>query len=518
VSNTILAIDIGSTKISAVIANVNHKVQILGHGVSASQGIKKGTISNIELASKSIKSAVSDAKRVSGTNVSNAIVTISNAYAKSISSSGIVNLPNNEITIKEINRVMQTALYNAKIPDEYEVIHVLPYNFTVDEQEFVEDPFGMNATRLEVNVNIILTQKSSLSNLKKAVRSAGIEIDSIVLSGYASAISSITDEEKNLGAAIIDMGGQTCNLVIHVGNSIRYNDFLGVGSNHITNDLSMALHTPLQVAESIKINYVNMLEISNETIEVPIIGDEDNTKEVSLEMVYNVVFARVEEALMILAKSIANGIVREDQKLTDKEIYNLIFAAGVSTAKVVSDISGRGVGMDVVRRNIEDLRGTVSIKSKLGFGTTMTIRLPLTLAIIDGFLVQVGDKKYIIPLDMIQECIELTKIQRARMQGNNYITLRKEILPLLDVREYFDEKPNQKKRENIVVVKYGSSQIGLQVDELYGEFQTVIKPLGELFENIRGISGGTILGTGEIALIFDIPKLIEYKIMHMENK
>jgi cell division protein FtsA len=333
VNETILAIDIGSTKVSAVIANVNHKVQILGHGVSASQGIKKGTISNIELASKSIKSAVSDAKRVSGTNVSNAIVTISNAYAKSINSSGIVNLPNNEITIKEINRVMQTALYNAKIPDEYEVIHVLPYNFTVDEQEFVEDPFGMNATRLEVNVNIILTQKSSLSNLKKAVRSAGIEIDSIVLSGYASAISSMTDEEKNLGAAVIDMGGQTCNLVIHVGNSIRYNDFLGVGSNHITNDLSMALHTPLQVAESIKINYVDMLEISNETIEVPIIGDEENTKEVSLEMVYNVVFARVEEALMILAKSI------EKSNLLDQIGSGIILTGGMTKLKGIRELA-----------------------------------------------------------------------------------------------------------------------------------------------------------------------------------
>ena len=332
-NETILAIDIGSTKVSAVIANVNHKVQILGHGVSASQGIKKGTISNIELASKSIKSAVSDAKRVSGTNVSNAIVTISNAYAKSINSSGIVNLPNNEITIKEINRVMQTALYNAKIPDEYEVIHVLPYNFTVDEQEFVEDPFGMNATRLEVNVNIILTQKSSLSNLKKAVRSAGIEIDSIVLSGYASAISSMTDEEKNLGAAVIDMGGQTCNLVIHVGNSIRYNDFLGVGSNHITNDLSMALHTPLQVAESIKINYVDMLEISNETIEVPIIGDEENTKEVSLEMVYNVVFARVEEALMILAKSI------EKSNLLDQIGSGIILTGGMTKLKGIRELA-----------------------------------------------------------------------------------------------------------------------------------------------------------------------------------
>jgi two-component system chemotaxis sensor kinase CheA len=221
---------------------------------------------------------------------------------------------------------------------------------------------------------------------------------------------------------------------------------------------------------------------------------------------------------IIFNKAIEKGIIDKDMQLSDSAIYNLIFAPGFSTAEAVTDVSGRGVGMDVVKRNIDELRGTVDIQSKLGFGTLMTIRLPLTLAIIDGFLVQVGTKKYIIPLDMIKECIELTKKQRKRMKGNDYITLRKEILPVLDVREYFEEDKSKNKRENIVVVKYGKSQIGLKVDELYGEFQTVIKPLGELFENIAGISGGTILGSGEIALIFDIPKLIEYKIMNKESK
>jgi len=220
---------------------------------------------------------------------------------------------------------------------------------------------------------------------------------------------------------------------------------------------------------------------------------------------------------VIFNKSVDKGIINKDAQLSDSAIYNLIFAPGFSTAATVTDVSGRGVGMDVVKRNIEELRGTIDIETKLGFGTLMTIRLPLTLAIIDGFLVEVGSKKYIIPLDMIKECIELTKKQRKRMQGNDYITLRKEILPVLDVREYFEEAPSKNKRENIVVVKYGNSQIGLKVDELYGEFQTVIKPLGELFENVAGISGGTILGSGEIALIFDIPKLIEYKIMNREN-
>lgn len=311
-SDTVLAIDIGSTKICAIIAEIKGEdVHVLGHGLAKSQGIKKGAITNIELASKSIKKAINDAKRIAGSNITSATVSISNAYAKSLNSTGIVNIPHKDISIKEINRVMQTALYNANVPNEYEVIHVLPYNFRVDDQDFIEDPFGMNASRMEVDVNIIMTQKSNLSNLKKAVRSAGVEIDGIVLSGYASAIAVMDEDEKELGVAVIDLGGQTSNLVVHVGNSIRYNDFLGVGSNHITNDLSMALHTPLQVAENVKIRHGNLIETSNEVIELPIIGDEENRNGVSLEIVHSVIFARVEEALMILAKSLEKSALKE---------------------------------------------------------------------------------------------------------------------------------------------------------------------------------------------------------------
>ncbi|HIQ46704.1 MAG TPA: cell division protein FtsA, partial [Sulfurovum sp.] len=311
-SDTILAIDIGSTKICAIIAEIEDgEVTVQGHGIIKSQGIKKGAITNIELASKSIKKSINDAKRIAGSNISSATVSISNAYAKSLNSTGIVNIPHKDISIKEINRVMQTALYNANVPNEYEVVHVLPYNFRVDDQDFIEDPFGMNASRLEVDVNIIMTQKSNLSNLKKAVRSAGVDINGIVLSGYASAIATMNEDEKELGVAVIDLGGQTSNLVIHTGNSIRYNDFLGVGSNHITNDLSMALHTPLQIAENVKIRHANLVGTSNEMIELPIIGDEESRNEVSLEIVHSVIFARVEEALMILSKSIEKSALKE---------------------------------------------------------------------------------------------------------------------------------------------------------------------------------------------------------------
>jgi two-component system, chemotaxis family, sensor kinase CheA len=213
----------------------------------------------------------------------------------------------------------------------------------------------------------------------------------------------------------------------------------------------------------------------------------------------------------ILAKAIENGQVDPNDRLSDPEIYKLIFAAGLSTADKVSDISGRGVGMDVVRRNIEDLRGTIDIDSTMGQGSKITIRLPLTLAIIDGFLVQVGQTKYIIPLESIQECIELTQKEQKNMKGNEFINLRGEMLPIMDVRAVLNEEPSSSRRQNIVIVHFGDKMIGLLVDELLGEHQTVIKSLGEVFANVPGISGGSILGSGEVALIFDIARLIEYK-------
>jgi len=333
-SETVLAIDIGSTKICAIIAEVSDAgVQIEGHGVSKAQGIKKGAITNIDLASKSIKKAVDDAKRIAGSNISSATVSISSSYAKSLSSTGVVNIPQKEISIKEISRLMQTALYNAKVPSEYEVIHVLPYNFRVDEQDMIEDPFGMNASRMEVDVNIIMTQKSNLTNLKKAIRSAGVEIEGVVLSGYASAISAMNADERELGVAVIDLGGQTSSLVIHAGNSIRYIDFLGVGSNHITNDLSMALHTPLQVAEDVKVRYGNLIETSNEVIELPIIGDEENKNGVSLDIVHNVIFSRVEEALTLLAKSL------EKSNLKDQLGAGVILTGGMTQIKGIRELA-----------------------------------------------------------------------------------------------------------------------------------------------------------------------------------
>lgn len=206
----------------------------------------------------------------------------------------------------------------------------------------------------------------------------------------------------------------------------------------------------------------------------------------------------------ILAKAIEKEIVQPGQQLTDHEICNLIFEAGFSTADKVTNLSGRGVGMDVVRSNIQALRGSVDVDSTPGEGSRFTIRLPLTLAIIDGFLTGVGKSCYVIPLDMVIECIEL----RERADDRNYLNLRGEVLPFVRLRDVFDVPEAPPLRESVVVVQYAGNKAGIVVDHLLGECQTVIKPLGALFRNVQGIAGSTILGSGEVALILDVHALI----------
>ncbi|MBQ5947356.1 chemotaxis protein CheA [Massilia sp. ST3] len=206
----------------------------------------------------------------------------------------------------------------------------------------------------------------------------------------------------------------------------------------------------------------------------------------------------------ILAKAIERGLVEPGRVLSDSETYALIFEPGFSTADQVTNLSGRGVGMDVVKSNIAALRGSVDIASEEGVGTTVTVRLPLTLAIIDGFLVGVGKTSFVVPLDTIEECVEFSS-----EPGHDYTNLRGEILPFVRLRSLFGIEGAPARRESIVVVKQGGRKAGLVVDSLLGEFQTVIKPLGKMFNGVSCISGSTILGSGEVALIVDVPALLK---------
>jgi two-component system chemotaxis sensor kinase CheA len=207
----------------------------------------------------------------------------------------------------------------------------------------------------------------------------------------------------------------------------------------------------------------------------------------------------------ILQKAIERGIVAADANLTEAEIHRLILAPGFSTAETVTNLSGRGVGMDVVKSSIEALRGTLDITSQPGHGTTMRLCLPLTLAIIDGFQVGVGGATFILPLDAVVECIELPQGGDA----SDYLNLRDQVLPFLRLRQVFELPGEPPPRQNIVVISFAGRKAGIAVDRLDGECQTVIKPLGRLFEQVSGIAGSTILGSGEVALILDVAQLIQ---------
>lgn len=315
---TLLAIDIGSSNITAVIArnNLDFKINILGTGSSKSSGINKGVISNIELASKCIKDAVLIAKKNTSEQIDSTVVSISGTYTKGIRSSGSVNVPNGLITENEINQVLQMALYNATIIPEYEVVHVIPIFFKIDDSADVENPLNMNGSRLEASVYVVTAKKTALTNIKSALKIAGIDVNNFVLDGYAAAISVLDEQQKKFGATVINIGATTTEFVCYKGNSVIYNGFIPVGSNHITNDLSVMLHTPPIAAEKIKTEYGDLLktteELSHKKIRTPRIGDEKNSSEVSLEYIQTIIHARVEEVLSLVKSDLKKSGIHEN--------------------------------------------------------------------------------------------------------------------------------------------------------------------------------------------------------------
>lgn len=219
----------------------------------------------------------------------------------------------------------------------------------------------------------------------------------------------------------------------------------------------------------------------------------------------------------IRKKALSHGLIDESQQLSQQELFQLIFHPGFSTAEQVTNLSGRGVGMDVVRRNIEELQGGIEIDSELGVGTSFTIRLPLTLAIIDGFHVAASHVDFIIPQNTILECVDLQSLNH--IQGQHCVNLRGDQVPYIRLRDIFNLPVIDSEREKIVVVQFGEKRAGLVVDDLHGEIQTVVKPMGPIFQALKGIGGSSLLGTGAVALILDVQQLISFAIAkeHMRN-
>ncbi|BCS53733.1 chemotaxis protein CheA [Geobacter sp. SVR] len=210
----------------------------------------------------------------------------------------------------------------------------------------------------------------------------------------------------------------------------------------------------------------------------------------------------------IRAKAVERGLISAAAELSDNEIYNLIFAPGFSTAARITSVSGRGVGMDVVKKAIESLRGTIDITSVKGLGSTITLKIPLTLAIIECLLVRIEDSYFVMPLAMVEECVELTREDIRNSHGRNLANVRGEIVPYILLREQFEIGQDRPDIEQIVIVRINGAKAGFVVDSVVGEHQTVIKTLGRMYRDVKGISGATILGDGTVALILDMGMLL----------
>jgi two-component system chemotaxis sensor kinase CheA len=210
----------------------------------------------------------------------------------------------------------------------------------------------------------------------------------------------------------------------------------------------------------------------------------------------------------IRAKAEEQGLIQPGAPLSEHEIHQFLFHPGFSTAKTISALSGRGVGMDVVKRTIEALRGTIDLTTIPGHGSSVTLRLPLTLAIIEGLLIRVGEGRYIIPLSAVEECVELTPAIEARSKGRSFLNVRGDLVPFLRLRDLFEAEGEVDPHQKIIITMMGGTRIGFVVDQIIGSHQTVIKSLSKLHADVTMFSGATILGDGSAALILDVAQLV----------
>jgi two-component system chemotaxis sensor kinase CheA len=210
----------------------------------------------------------------------------------------------------------------------------------------------------------------------------------------------------------------------------------------------------------------------------------------------------------VRAKAVEKGLLQPNDTPTDRELLSLIFTPGFSTATSVTDVSGRGVGLDVVKKTIDSLRGSVELSSNKGLGTTITLRIPLTLAIIDGLLVKIQERFFVLPLSYVKECVELTALDKKSANGRHLANVRGELVPYIQLREQFLMEGEPPAIEQVVIAETDEGRVGFVVDTVLGGHQTVIKNLGTVYKDVEGISGATILGDGAVALIIDIPKLV----------
>lgn len=298
----VVGLDIGTTKICTVVGEMaDGQVNVIGLGTFPSKGLRKGVVVNIESTVQSIKKAVEEAELMADCHITSVYAGIAGGHIKGINSHGVIAIKNKEITEKDKNRVIDAASAVA-MPMDREIIHVIPQEFIVDDQDGIRDPVGMSGVRLEGRVHIVTGAITSAQNIIKCANRAGLDVDDIVLEQLGSSEAVLTPEERELGAAIVDIGGGTTDLVIFSNGAIKHTAVFSMAGSHITHDISVGLRTPVEEAEKIKIRYgcaLTSLVRKDETIEVPSVGGR-KPRVLSRQMLAEIIEPRVEEILVLV--------------------------------------------------------------------------------------------------------------------------------------------------------------------------------------------------------------------------
>ncbi len=299
----IVALDIGTSKVVAIIGEINdgNEVEIIGFGHHRSYGMKKGVVVNIESTVQSIQRAVEEAELMAGCQVHSVYAGIAGSHIKSLNSHGIVAIKDREVSPFDVDRVIDAARAVA-IPADQKVLHVIPQEYIIDKQEGIREPVGMSGVRLEAKVHLVTGAVSAAQNIIKCVRRCGLEVDDIILEQLASSYSVLSDDEKELGVCIIDIGGGTTDIAVFTEGAIRHTAVIPIAGDQVTNDIAVALRTPTQNAEDIKIKYACALtQLANpeETIEVPSVGDRP-ARRLARQTLAEVIEPRYEELFTLI--------------------------------------------------------------------------------------------------------------------------------------------------------------------------------------------------------------------------
>lgn len=369
---TVVALDIGTTKICALIAEVEppprNVMRIVGVGTVPSKGIRRGVVVNVGEVTASIVEAVHRAERTSGYEVASAYVGLAGSHINAINSRGVVAISRGERGVRPVD--IERALEAARaidIPHNREILHIIPRSFAVDGEEGVRDPIGMQAYRLEVEAHIVTGATTSIYNLIKCVQNAGIQIDALVLEPLASGDAILTDIEREMGVALVDIGGGTTDIAIFIEGSIWHTAVLPTGGEQVTKDVAVGLRTPFDTAEEIKIKYGHALShtvLADETVKVAMFG-EDGQQQISRHFLSEIIEARTEEILEVVLKEIKRS--GYDGLLP----AGIVLCGGTAELAGIRDLARDVMGLPVRVGEPHDLQGLVDTLQRPAFATSV---------------------------------------------------------------------------------------------------------------------------------------------------